>query len=93
MRRVLGVVRACFLSVATLVSAAESTDDQIAEKVIQESIAAYKGVCPCPYSPDSRGKPCGRRSAYSRPGGLKPKCFREDVTPADIENYRRTHPN
>lgn len=31
--------------------------------------------CQCPYDIDARGRTCGGRSAYSRPGGEEPKCY------------------
>ncbi|MGQ3671951.1 SH3 domain-containing protein [Xanthobacter sp. TB0136] len=37
--------------------------------------AAYKGRCECPYDIMRNGHRCGGRSAYSRPGGHKPKCY------------------
>ncbi|MEX0272148.1 hypothetical protein AB3R30_23775 [Leptolyngbyaceae cyanobacterium UHCC 1019] len=33
------------------------------------------GSCDCPYDTDSRGRSCGRRSAYSKPGGAAPICY------------------
>ncbi len=36
---------------------------------------AYKGRCECPYDIMRNGHRCGGRSAYSRLGGHKPKCF------------------
>lgn len=33
------------------------------------------GSCQCPYDTDSRGRQCGARSAYSRPGGGSPQCY------------------
>lgn len=38
--------------------------------------SARRGSCDCPYDRDSRGNSCGRRSAYSRPGGASPMCYR-----------------
>ncbi|MBD1859955.1 MULTISPECIES: SH3 domain-containing protein [Leptolyngbya] len=34
------------------------------------------GSCECPYDTDKRGRSCGRRSAYSRPGGSAPACYK-----------------
>lgn len=34
-----------------------------------------EGSCQCPYDLDSRGRECGGRSAYSRPGGSSPVCY------------------
>jgi len=50
-----------------------------AQRAIRDSIAAYSGSCPCPYSTDRAGRRCGARSAYSRPGGRAPLCFPSDV--------------
>ena len=33
------------------------------------------GSCQCPYDTDKRGRQCGGKSAYSRPGGARPACY------------------
>ncbi|MEM9541744.1 MAG: hypothetical protein AAGA60_19895 [Cyanobacteria bacterium P01_E01_bin.42] len=38
---------------------------------------SISGSCQCPYDRDSAGRSCGARSAYSKPGGNKPLCFKE----------------
>ena len=50
------------------------------EEMIKESIANYPGKCPCPYSIMRNGKECGKRSAYSKPGGYEPLCYLSDIT-------------
>lgn len=62
--------------------------DQIVSILIADSLASYRGNCPCPYNTDSAGRSCGRRSAYSRPGGRSPLCYRSDVSTAQIERFR-----
>lgn len=64
------------------------SDAEIAKILISESIASYSGSCPCPYNTDRAGRSCGRRSAYSRPGGQSPLCFETDVTAGLIAAYR-----
>lgn len=64
------------------------TDEEIKEILIRESIARYSGSCPCPYNRDRAGRRCGKRSAYSRPGGASPICYPNDVSPAMIERYK-----
>lgn len=59
------------------------------EQMIEESIANYPGKCPCPYSIMSNGKKCGKRSAYSKPGGYEPLCYISDIT-GDKENDAKT---
>ena len=49
------------------------------EEMIKESISNYPGKCPCPYSIMSNGKKCGKRSAYSKPGGYEPLCYFSDI--------------
>ncbi len=56
--------------------------------LIKRSHAYYPGNCPCPYNTDRAGRRCGKRSAYSRPGGRSPLCYNRDVTTAMIRNYR-----
>lgn len=64
------------------------SEAQIIEQIISNSVAGYSGNCPCPYNRDRAGRRCGKRSAYSRPGGAAPVCFPNDVTPAMIEAFR-----
>ena len=71
---------------------AEKTDAEIKQEIIKQSIASYKGSCPCPYSVDRAGRMCGRRSAYSRPGGASPVCYEKDVTEKMVEDYRKRTP-
>lgn len=63
------------------------SDDEIRRILIQQSIASYSGNCPCPYSRANNGSRCGKRSAYSRPGGVSPLCYPSDVTAALVKRY------
>jgi hypothetical protein len=66
-------------------------DSQIKKAIIKESIEQYPGNCPCPYNTASNGSICGKRSAYSRPGGYAPICYDSDVTKDMIREWRETH--
>ena len=88
--RVGTLVLFCILAVSPAVTAPLS-DAQVRQAVIQQSLASYPGNCPCPYNMDRRGRSCGRRSAFSRPGGYAPICYAEQVTPGMIAGYRRAH--
>jgi hypothetical protein len=68
------------------------SDAQIKQILIDESIAAYSGNCPCPYNTARNGSRCGRRSAYSRPGGEAPLCYPKDVSAEMVREYRDSHP-
>lgn len=65
------------------------TDDQIKQEIIKESISRYSGSCPCPYSKDRAGRSCGKRSAYSKPGGASPLCYPSDVSKQMVDEYRK----
>lgn len=65
------------------------SDEEIAQILIQQSINTYSGRCPCPYNRASNGSRCGKRSAYSKPGGASPLCYPSDVSQAQIERYRK----
>ena len=67
---------------------ARLTDTQVKEQNVKASIAAYAGSCPCPFNRDRAGRSCGRRSAYSRPGGKAPLCYVDDVTAKMVTDYR-----
>lgn len=64
-------------------------DSAIVQLLIDDSIAAYSGNCPCPYNAMRNGRSCGKRSAYSKPGGYAPLCYKEDVTKAMVQEYRQ----
>ena len=67
------------------------TDDQIRQQIIQQSIADYQATghsCACPFNQARNGSSCGRRSAYSRPGGAAPLCYPQDVTAGMVGDWR-----
>lgn len=68
--------------------AAGLSNAEIAKRIISQSIARYPGSCPCPYNVDRGGRRCGKRSAYSKPGGYAPICYPSDVTPQMIAAFR-----
>jgi hypothetical protein len=74
-------VAGTMLGATTLVpwGGASAQSDAAAQRAIRQSISAYTGSCPCPYSTDRAGRRCGARSAYSRPGGRAPLCYPGDV--------------
>ncbi len=64
------------------------SDAAIVQRIIAESINGYAGSCPCPESRDRGGRRCGKRSAYSKPGGASPICYSSDVSREMIEAFR-----
>ena len=68
---------------------ATKTDAEIKQEIIKQWIAGYRGNCPCPYSVNRAGRMCGRRSAYSKPGGASPICYEKDVTQKMRDDYRK----
>jgi hypothetical protein len=85
-----GAFAAALLMLGGTAAFAQS-DAQIRQRIIRESIAAYPGSCACPYNTDRAGRSCGRRSAYSRPGGYAPLCYPNDVSRAEVDAWRRDH--
>ncbi|QWE19922.1 hypothetical protein [Polynucleobacter sp. AP-Kolm-20A-A1] len=67
------------------------SDDEITKEIIKESIANYKGICPCPYSTHPDGRQCGYRSAYSSKSASAPICYSITVTPSMVEDYKKRH--
>lgn len=67
------------------------SDAQIKQKVIEESIAQYPGPCACPFNHARNGSSCGKRSAWSKPGGYDPICYANEVTPQMIKDWREQH--
>ena len=71
--------------------ASAQSDAQIRQQIVRQSIAAYPGSCPCPYSRARNGSRCGGRSAYNRRGGYAPLCYPADVRQAAVAARRRAH--
>lgn len=67
------------------------SDSQIRQAIIQQSLSTYPGNCPCPYNTDRAGRSCGKRSAYSKPGGYAPLCYSSDVSDEMVSAYRAKH--
>lgn len=67
----------------------EVSDVEIKQQMIRESIQSYPGRCPCPYNLASNGSRCGKRSAYSKPGGYAPLCFETDITEQRLDGYKK----
>jgi hypothetical protein len=82
---------AATVSFANAVEKNSATDTQIKKAIIKQSIEEYPGNCPCPYNTASNGSRCGRRSAYSRPGGYAPICYENDVTSGMIREWGQNH--
>ena len=68
-----------------------ANDAQIRRLIIRQAIATSGSRCPCPYSRTPKGKTCGSRSLYNRPGGVPMQCYPRDVTDQDVEAYRNEH--
>ena len=71
--------------------AEDLSDAEIKKILIGRSIRSYSGTCPCPYNQARNGSRCGKRSAYSKPGGAEPLCYESDVTDKMVERYRKNN--
>lgn len=88
-RAIYGAIFGLAFAVSWAQTKAPKTDAEIKQQIINESIAAYRGNCPCPYNTDRAGHRCGKRSAYSRPGGASPLCYAADVSQKMVDDYGR----
>ncbi|EPZ49644.1 hypothetical protein M902_0734 [Bacteriovorax sp. BAL6_X] len=71
----------------SFVSFANSELDKVKEAMIRQSIMQYSGNCPCPYNTMRNGRRCGERSAYSRPGGASPLCYKSDIPDSTAKQF------
>lgn len=65
----------------------DTVKQTLSREMIKNSIHNYSGPCPCPYSRDSRGYRCGKRSAYSRAGGYEILCYPSDINQTIIKEH------
>lgn len=90
MKKILSITIGLALALGgTSQAIARESDAQVRERLIKQSIATYPGNCPCPYNTDRAGRRCGKRSAWSKPGGYAPLCYPDDVSKDKIERNRR----
>ena len=86
-----GIGLALIIGTFTAPSSAQTStpdDVDIWKMIIRDSIASYRGLCPCPYSPNRAGRACGSRSAHSRVDGSV-ICFVNDIPEAEVVRYRQ----
>lgn len=69
-----------------------ASDAEVRSYLVAQSIMNYSGSCPCPENLDRAGRRCGRRSAYSRPGGAAPMCYPADVPQSAVQEAKRRFP-
>jgi hypothetical protein len=72
-------------------TAKEMTDAECASIIAQANRDAYYRTgrrCACPEDLATDGSRCGKRSAYSKPGGARPYCSPEDVPKAEIDRCK-----
>ena len=91
MRKWIAVLVVGLALVSSTTRAENVTDDEIRQRLIKESIQSYPGNCPCPYNHASNGSRCGKRSAWSKPGGYEPLCYPADVSDQMVNQYRKVH--
>ena len=92
MRRVIRVAILASMMLAITSSQTKNagkTEVEVKQEIINQSIASYRGNCPCPYNLDRAGHRCGARSAYSRQGGASPICYAKDVTQKMVDDYMK----
>ena len=93
--RISALVVLAILSAGSALAREPPSDAQVRENIIKESVAQYLATghpCACPYNHARNGSSCGARSAYSRPAGAEPLCYRKDVSDGTVETWKRAHP-
>jgi hypothetical protein len=92
MKRILVALALFGIAIPATAQSVALTDGDIADIMVRESRNQYHATgkpCACPDDSARNGSACGGRSAYSRPGGASPLCYRSDVTAAMMDVYRR----
>jgi hypothetical protein len=91
-------IAAIFAFVVAITATAQAkippTDADIRQQIIQDSVAQYQATghpCACPYNSARNGSNCGKRSAYSRPGGASHICYPSDVSDQMVADWRQQH--
>ena len=85
-------IRAVLIALFLVVAASDASaqrwrDEEIAKRLVDDSIIRFRGDCPCPYSHAWNGKQCAGDSAYMR---RVPDlyCYPQDVPYYEIRRFR-----
>lgn len=78
-----------FVSEMAIAKSNQLTDDQVKQRIIDDSIASYPGTCACPFNTARNGSSCGRRSAWSKAGGASPICYKKEISKAMIKEWHQ----
>lgn len=87
MRSIIAAILLCFICTTTCAL----TNAQIKQKIIERSIAEYLNsylICPCPYSKDKYGNPCGENNAWTVSKHKSVYCYPADVPASAVQQYR-----
>ncbi len=66
------------------------TDKEIKQNILAGMLKSYEGECPCPFSMDKKGKPCGDDSEYFQTRG-RILCYERDIADSDVNAYRQKY--
>ena len=78
-----------FVSEMAIAKSNQLSDDQVKQRIIDDSIASYPGTCACPFNTARNGSSCGRRSAWSKAGGASPICYKKEISKAMIKEWHQ----
>lgn len=78
-----------FVSEMAIAKSNQLTDDQVKQRIIDDSIASYPGTCACPFNTARNGSSCGRRIAWSKAGGASPICYKKEISKAMIKEWHQ----
>lgn len=90
MRQLSAVVFVGTLFLSCQVANGQPDELSIRQAMVEASIAAYSGNCPCPENRDRAGRRCGKHSAYSRPGGAAPHCYPDKIPAKEVARFMAT---
>jgi hypothetical protein len=86
----ISVLAAAFVFVSDMAIAKSNqlTDDQVKQKIIDDSIASYPGTCACPFNTARNGSSCGA-AALGVKRRYSPICYKKEVSKEMIKEWRQ----
>ncbi|EIY5125186.1 hypothetical protein AAHC35_11835 [Klebsiella quasipneumoniae subsp. similipneumoniae] len=78
-----------FASDISIAKSNSLSDDQVRQRIIDDSVASYPGTCACPFNTARNGSSCGGRSAWSKASGYSPICYKKEVTKEMVKAWRQ----
>lgn len=78
-----------FASDISIAKSNSLSDDQVSQRIIDDSVASYPGTCACPSIPPGTAARAVAVVHGAKAGGYSPICYKKEVTKEMVKAWRQ----